>query len=276
MGLCKGSWEATRVQKQQKDFDMLGWTLIFLDHRAVGGGVGIHRHRRGGGGNSQSPFRHFFDLIPRFLGRASGALTVWGMDAERRKAEKLTEDNEIMKNGALILLALAVATLVTGCNQSTSANNPPPARGPNSSMSLTNAWQQTNTTATNAWANTKEAAREAWVDIKEKLSLTQDYTYDKKDEYVAKARADLDALDQKIGELSDRAAQATESAKEDAQVKLQDVHNKRAALDDKLNNVKNSTEADWNDAKTAFNNSYNEVQNTIKQTWQWLSDKLSS
>lgn len=176
----------------------------------------------------------------------------------------------------MILLALGAVTLATGCNQSNPGGNPPAASGTNSSLSLTNVWQQTKTTATNAWSNTKETASAAWVDIKESLGPAQDYTYDKKDEFVAKATADLDALDQKIKELSGRAARVADSAKDDAQVKLQDVRNKRDALDQKLNNVKAATEADWNDAKTAFKDAYDEVQNSIKQTWQWLSDKLSS
>jgi len=192
-----------------------------------------------------------------------------------------------MKEKSLLLVALAVAALVTSCKQSNPADNPPATSGTNSTTSLTNAWQKTREittnawadakdTATNAWANTKTAAMEAWVDIKEKTGSTGDYTYAKKDEFVTQATADVNALDQKIRELSDQAAKANESAKDDARTKLQDVHNKREALDQKLNNVKTATEADWNNAKAAFRNSDEEVQNSIKQTWQWLSDKVSS
>jgi hypothetical protein len=47
-------------------------------------------------------------------------------------------------------------------------------------------------------------------------------------------------------------------------------------LDQKLDAVKNATEADWNDAKTAFQNFYDDVKSPLKQAWQWLNDKLNS
>ena len=37
-----------------------------------------------------------------------------------------------------------------------------------------------------------------------------------------------------------------------------------------------ATAADWDDTKTAFQNSYDDLKNSIKQAWQWLADKLSS
>jgi hypothetical protein len=169
-----------------------------------------------------------------------------------------------MKNKPLILAALTIAALVTGCKPSTSADESPSA-GDTNSLSTTNVWQKTKETTTNAWA-----------DIKDSLSTTKDYTYDRKDAFIASANADLDALDQKIKELSDKAATAGDSVKADAQTKLQDLRDKRTVLDQKLNTVKNATEADWNDAKTAFQNSYNDAKNSLKQAWQWLNDKLSS
>jgi len=190
-----------------------------------------------------------------------------------------------MKSKPLILAALAIATLATGCKQSNPADENP-APGDTNSLSVTqqlqnvkevatNAWQKAKDTTTNAWSNVKEGTTNAWADIKDSMQSTKDYTYDKKDAFVAGASADLDALDQKIKELSDKAATASDSIKADAQTKLQDLHDKRADLDKKLDAVKNATEADWNDAKTAFQNSYDDVKNSLKQAWQWLNDKLS-
>jgi chromosome segregation ATPase len=188
--------------------------------------------------------------------------------------EKIT-----MKIKPLILAALAITALGTGCKPSNSADE--------NSTATTNAWQQTKTAATNdwaavkegatnAWANTKEATTNAWADIKDSMQTSKDYTYDKKDAFVAGASADLNTLDQKIKELSDKTAAASDSVKADAQTKLQELRAKRADLDVKLDAVKNATAADWDDTKTAFQNSYEDVKNSLKQTWQWLTNKLSS
>jgi len=191
-----------------------------------------------------------------------------------------------MKSKPLILAAFVIATLATGCKQSNPADENSTANDTNS-MSVTqplehtkevatNAWQNVKDTTTNAWSNLKKGTTNAWAGIKDSMQTTKDYTYDKKEAFVASASADLDALDQKIKELSDKAATAGDSVKAAAQVKLQGLRDKRAVLNPKLDAVKNATEADWNDAKTAFQDSYADVKNSLKQTWQWLNDKLSS
>jgi hypothetical protein len=45
------------------------------------------------------------------------------------------------------------------------------------------------------------------------------------------------------------------------------LHDKRAALDQKLTDVKKSTQDTWNDSKTAFENAYAEVEISVKQDW---------
>jgi hypothetical protein len=180
-----------------------------------------------------------------------------------------------MKNKPLILAALAITALAAGCKQSNSVDQSP-ATATNSTSAITNAWQQTKEAATNAWANTKEATTNAWADLKDSMQTSKDYTYDKKDAFVAGARADLDALDQKIKELSAKADTTGDSVKADAQIKLQELRAKRADLDVKLDAVKNATAADWDDTKVAFQNSYDDAKNSLKQAWQWLTDKLNS
>ena len=188
-----------------------------------------------------------------------------------------------MKNKSLVFGAFAVAILVTGCKQSNVVGENPAISETNSvavtspaDESGTNAWEKAKETTTNAWASVKEGATNAWADIKDSAQSTADYTYDKKDEFVAKASADLNVLDQKIKELSDKAATASDSVKNEAQTKLQDLHDKRTALDNKLVDVKNASQADWDEMKVGFQTSYDDVKTSLKQTWQWLTDKLSS
>jgi chromosome segregation ATPase len=216
--------------------------------------------------------RNYFLIAAMFTARTS-------------KPIKTYTQRQTMKNKSLILAALAIAICVVGCKQSNMAdenstasdtNSPPAQQLQNAKEVATNALQQTRDATTNAWAKVKEGTTNAWADIKDSMQTTKDYTYDKKDAFVAGASADLDALDQKIKELSDKAAAASDSVKADAQPKLQDLRDKRATLDKKLDNIKNATEADWNDTKTAFQNSYDDVKNSLKQAWQWIHDKLNS
>lgn len=196
-----------------------------------------------------------------------------------------------MKNKPLMFATLASAMLVlAGCNKPTATDEYPTNRGTNSPSlkeAATNAWQKTKETATNAWAgmkeeatnawaNTKEATTNAWANVKDSVQSATDYTYDKKAAYVAKAQADLDALDAKIKEMSDKAATANDSVKADAQAKIQALRDKRAALDQKLDAARNSTESGWNDVKNAFKNGYDDVKDSFEQAWQWLKDKMNS
>jgi len=196
---------------------------------------------------------------------------------------KLINERQTMKSKPLILAALAIATLVTGCKQSNPADENTAASETHSlsvtqqlqniKADATNAWQKTKEATTNALTSVKDETTNAWANIEESTQSAVDYTYDKKDAFVAKASADLDALDQSIKELSDKVATASDSVKADAQTKLQDLRDKRATLDKKLDAVKNATEATWNDVKNGFNNSYDDLKNSLKQTWQSISDK---
>jgi hypothetical protein len=152
----------------------------------------------------------------------------------------------IMKNPLWLFAIFSIAMLAVGCNQSNSSPDNPPSNNTNS-MSVTQAMQNVREVATNAWEKTKEATTNAWNDVKESMQSAANYSYDKKDAFVADASADLAAMDQEISELADKTANASDDAKADAQAKLQELRAKRAILDQKLTDVKNSTEATWND-----------------------------
>jgi hypothetical protein len=183
-----------------------------------------------------------------------------------------------MKNKPLIFAALCIATLpIVGCNKSNPNDGTAPDADTNSvAMSTTQQLQNVTEMATNAWLKTKEAATNAYETTKESVQSAVDYTYDQKDAFTAKASADLDALDQKIKELGDKVATGTDSVKADAQVKLQDLRDKRAVLQQKMDDVKNSTAANWNDVKAGFQQSYDDTKSAVKAAWQWLNDKLGS
>jgi hypothetical protein len=205
-----------------------------------------------------------------------------------------------MKNKILILAAVTVATVVAGCNRSNTVEENQADNGTNSTSTTlqsvkssssnvlestkeatTNAWANIKEGSSNAWSKTKEMTTNAWDNVKDKFESNagtnySSYGYGEKDAMVTQAGADLDALDQKIKTMASKASDASDSIKADAQARLQTLRDQRAALDQKLDAVKNATESDWSDAKATFQNSYNDVDNSVKQTWQWLNDKMGS
>jgi hypothetical protein len=190
-----------------------------------------------------------------------------------------------MNNKQFFLAALAFTTLMAGCKQSNQPSNSSDTTDGNSTSVTqqlenarevaTNAWQETKNATTNVVESIKEGSIAAWTDIEDSMQSTNDYPFDKKDAFVAVAGADLGALDLKMTELSDKAAAAADSIKSEAQAKLLALHEKRMALDKKLDDVKNATEADWNATKVGFMTSYDATKTSLKQTWQWLADKLN-
>jgi len=175
-------------------------------------------------------------------------------------------DNErqIMKNRPLIFAGLLIAALTAGCKKTNPADEtPPPGDNKSTSASITQQLQNAREMATNVMESMKQSVQSA-----------ADYTFDKKDAFTAKAGSDLDALDQNIKELGDKAATGADSVKADAQAKLQDLRDKRVALQQKMDEVKNATATNWNEAKAGFQQSYDDVKASVKAVWQWLNDKL--
>jgi hypothetical protein len=176
----------------------------------------------------------------------------------------------------------AIFVLATGCKQS---NPEPMSDAETNSLTTSNtSWQNIKESGSNAvenvkqageqtWNNVKEGSTQAWANAKESLASASDYTYDKKDEFVTKAQADLDALKVKMQELSDKATNATASAQAEAETKVAELQAKQGQLDQKLDAVKNSTAEHWDNVKTDFTDAYDSTTNSLAQAWQWLKDK---
>jgi hypothetical protein len=216
-----------------------------------------------------------------------------------------------MKNLSLALSALSIAALVAGCKPSgsstpgsdtnadtnagsayTNTANSFTQQTQNAKEGISNAWESGKGEATNAWTDmkngstnawdktkevagnmaedTKDAATNAWGRVKSwfesDTNSINDYSYSQKDAYVGQAQTNTVVLDQNISTLSDRASST--STAPDA---IQTVKDRRADLDKKLSDLTNATEAQWSDAKAAFQKSYDSVKDAIKQAWNTLS-----
>jgi phage-related protein len=187
-----------------------------------------------------------------------------------------------MKKQLFVLTFLAVALLKASCEptaasgETNTSSSSVKQQWQTVKTDVTNAWQDVKQTTTQTWANVKTTTTQAWDTAKSSIHSLTDYTYSQKDKFVANAQTDLDALDRRIKEFSDKTADATDSAKAGAKAKVQSLRNQRAVLNQKLDEVKNATAAGWDDAKTAYNNSYYATKDSLKQAWQWLKGKLKS
>ncbi|MGA2244961.1 MAG: hypothetical protein ABSH48_08185 [Verrucomicrobiota bacterium] len=102
--------------------------------------------------------------------------------------------------------------------------------------------------------------------------MDYNYTYDKREVFIADAGDDLMDLDRNIGALSGKAA-ASAPLHAAAQPKIQELQNQRAALAKKLATLSTAKPANWNDLKTDYQKSDNEMKASLKAAWQWLADK---
>jgi hypothetical protein len=151
-------------------------------------------------------------------------------------------------------------------------------------VASTNAWDATKTTATNAWQDTKEASSNVWQKTKDAFTAGDStnevstnyfgYDYSQKDNFVNEARASLNDLDQKASGLTNRIAAASDKTKADLQQTLDDINVKRADLGRKLDDIKNATQDNWNDAKASFVKSYHDLKAELKAGWDSVTSKL--
>jgi hypothetical protein len=169
-----------------------------------------------------------------------------------------------MKTPIIILLAVGLSALAVGCKPSGSdyqnTTNTASANEPTAKYY-----------ANAAVTNTAAATTQAWAEMKADFQSAMGYSYDRKDEFVAKTKADLKVLDEKIQDLSDRAATASETTRADLQVKLQELRAKRGGLDQRLNRLKNATEEEWSAAKEGFQNAYDDVKTSVTNAWHSMT-----
>jgi hypothetical protein len=153
---------------------------------------------------------------------------------------------------------------------------PLPGDTPPSSQVVSQQFESARDIATNAWQKVKTTATNALEATKQSVHSLVDYSYDKKDAFIIRATTELDSIDQKIKELSDKAATASGAVKADAQLKIQTLRDQRAVLGQKLDAAKQATETQWNEVKTAFQKAYDEVKQSCADAWQWLAEKMGA
>jgi hypothetical protein len=103
----------------------------------------------------------------------------------------------------------------------------------------------------------------------------QDYAYAQKAVLVRNAKKELAKIRRELDRLSAKVDHSSGTVKADAKAKLEVVRTKWAQTKEHLDQAARSTESTWDETKERLGNSYGELKDSLKQTRQWLSDKIA-
>ena len=96
------------------------------------------------------------------------------------------------------------------------------------------------------------------------LQAIKDYSIDKKDQVMAKAKDVLDKMDVKIDELEKQSSEQwqdmSEASREKSRQALRELRKKRNDIAEWYGGMKHSSAAAWNDMKKGFIDSYHSLQ----------------
>ena len=104
-----------------------------------------------------------------------------------------------------------------------------------------------------------------WSGVKQDTQAAKDYTYEKKDEYRSRLEYQLLELDAKTEELKGKAANASESVKREFDKDMSELSRQKAVLKEKLDSVKSSSAAAWEDTKAGAESAWDSVKRTYER-----------
>jgi predicted small secreted protein len=104
-----------------------------------------------------------------------------------------------------------------------------------------------------------------WSGVKEDTQAAKDYTYEKKDEYRSRLEYQMLELDAKTEELKGKAANASESVKREFDKDMSELSRQKAVLNQKLESVKSSSSAAWEDTKAGAESAWDSVKRTYER-----------
>jgi adenine-specific DNA methylase len=152
----------------------------------------------------------------------------------------------------LLIASLFAAAFATGCK--------PSAEKPEGQATETTASQKLDKAA----AETKDAAHQA-----------QEYTFEKKDEFVAAMQVQLAELNRGMDELSVKIGKSSEAVKAEAAPKLAALRDQAAQLKKQLGEVTTATASTWGTIKSDSDKTYTDIKNGLLRARQAVADKIA-
>lgn len=102
-----------------------------------------------------------------------------------------------------------------------------------------------------------------------------EYSYSQKDELVSKMKKQLADVNDELKRFSDKVANSTGSAKEEAKPKLEALKEKARNLDVYIDKAQNATEATWADVKDGSHKALDETKQAFTDARAWLAEKIA-
>lgn len=96
-----------------------------------------------------------------------------------------------------------------------------------------------------------------------------------KNEFIANMKSELTALNIQIEKLAEKVETAGNAARADAKSKLKSLRNQADNLNKQLDESNNIDESNWDGFKALAEKSYSEMKDVLKQSRQWLSEKIA-
>jgi chromosome segregation ATPase len=98
----------------------------------------------------------------------------------------------------------------------------------------------------------KESAASGWESFKEEYEMVLDLAEGDKSRFIQKAESFIDDLNNRIGDLEDKIKSSTESAKEKSQKTLDELNERKTALQKRLEEAREDTGELWIEVKQWF------------------------
>jgi hypothetical protein len=125
------------------------------------------------------------------------------------------------------------------------------------------------------YAETKKKKEVAKEKVSEAKEAVTDYAYTQKDEFVSKMKLELAGFKNDLAELDQKVKETTGTMKTEAENKILKIKLDVKKLNKRIENVKNSSESEWDGMKNKFKDSMSDAKESIAKSRQWLSEKIA-
>lgn len=102
-----------------------------------------------------------------------------------------------------------------------------------------------------------------------------DYTFAQKSEFTEKLKGQLAEINRELDLLAAKIETASDTAKAEAQPKLQALRDQAAKLGTQIDETKNATESTWDTVKANSKKAYGELKVSFTKARQWVSEKIA-
>jgi cytochrome c556 len=110
---------------------------------------------------------------------------------------------------------------------------------------------------------------------KKAVQNLKDYSFSEKNEFIFAVQNQLTNLNQNVSQLSAKIDSASASIQIEAKPKMQSLRDKFSILNQRLADTQNASEATWDRLKADTQEAYDAVEQGVRDSRQWVSEKIA-